>query len=140
MLSKQDQFSLLDYCISFIPVVSVVILSLLRKRKERLVREAMIAAYYDVEFIRINYLPEHCKPMVPFVFHSACNFFREAQDCLRAGRYDRAIELAKNASDIVRCMRSHVVCRSSPLPVPPPPRSITEHDGFVWMGQAKAEG
>lgn len=135
MLDNHAVVVLLVTGVSLLIVVVALIRRIRRARMAQLVREAINAAYQDVEFIRINYIPVHSDLATLRRFHAARAMFQEAQDCLAAGRYRRTIELAKQVSDTIRSLRSQLVCRKHPLPVPPSCRIVSSPDGLLWMGE-----
>lgn len=120
--------------IVLVGIVAFLIVSMYRSRMAPQVREAMNAAYQDVEFLKINHIPERCDGETLYRFEAACAMFRDAENSLSAGRYKRTVELAKQASATIRSLRSRLVCREHPRPVPPSLRVISHPDGLVWMG------
>jgi hypothetical protein len=106
-----------------------------RSRMAPLVREAMNAAYQDVEFLKINHIPDRCDGETLSRFEGACAMFRDAENSLFAGRYKRTVELAKQASETIRSLRGRLVCQEHPRPVGPSCRVISHPDGLVWMGK-----
>ncbi len=116
-------------------VVVFLVVSMYRSRMAPLVREAMNAAYDDVEFHKLNHIPERCDSETLYRFEAACAMFRDANNSLSAGRYKRTVELAKQASAMIASLRGRLVCREHPKPVFPSCRLISHPDGLVWMGK-----
>ena len=119
----------------FVGVVIFLVVSAYRSRMAPLVREAMNAAYDDVEFHKLNHVPERCDGETLSRFEAACAMFRDAHNSLSAGRYKRTVELAKQASATIRSLRGRLVCREHPMPVGPSCRLISYPDCLVWMGK-----
>lgn len=121
---------------AILAVGAVVILvgSIHRRRMAPLVREAMNAAYQEVEFHKINLIPERCDGETLLRFAAARAMFRDAENSLFAGRYKRTVELAKQASETIRSLRGRLVCQEHPRPVGPSNRIISD-GGLLWMGK-----
>jgi hypothetical protein len=127
-------FLALAACVLVGAVVFLVV-SMYRSRMAPRVREAMNAAYDDVEFHKINLIKERCDGETLTRFEAACAMFRDANNSLSAGRYKRTVELAKQASAMIRSLRGRLVCREHPMPVGPSCRLISYPDHLVWMGK-----
>ncbi len=116
-------------------LVVFLVASFYRSRMAPLVRAAMNTAYDEVEFLKLNHVPERCDGETLSRFEAACAMFRDANNSLRDGRYKRTVELAKQASATIASLRGRLVCRENPRPVPPSCRLISHPDGLVWMGK-----
>ena len=127
-------FLVLGACVVVAAVV-ILVISMYRSSMAPLVREAMNAAYQDVEFHKINLIPERCDGETLLRFTAARAMFRDAENSLFAGRYKRTVELAKQASETIRSLRGSLVCHEHPRPVGPSCRVISHPDGLVWMGK-----
>ncbi|CAN5561091.1 hypothetical protein BH11CYA1_BH11CYA1_25810 [soil metagenome] len=128
-------FILVLSAIVVLGIGAFLITSVYRSHMAPRVREAMNAAYDDVEFLRINHLPQRCDGETLYRLEAAFAMFRDAKNSLDAGRYKRTVELAKQASATIRSLRSRLVCREQPMPVPPSLRIISSPDCLVWMGK-----
>lgn len=126
-------FLVLAVCV-VVGIVAFLVVSMYRSRMAPQVREAMNAAYQDVEFLKINHIPDRCDGETLSRFEAACAMFRDAENSLFAGRYKRTVELAKQASATIRSLRGRLVCQEHPRPVGPSCRIVSHPDGLVWMG------
>lgn len=128
-------FMLALSAIVLVGLVAFLVASAYRSRMAPRVREALNAAYDDVEFLRINHVPERCDGETLHRFEAACAMFRDAMSSLNVGRYKRTVQLAKQASDTIRSLRGRLVCREHLMPVPPSNRIVSSPDCLVWMGK-----
>src|SRR3990167_1675114 len=117
MFDTQNLFFLVFAGMALVAIIAYIVVSIYRSHMAPLVREAMNAAYDDVEFHKLNLIRERCDGETLFSFEAACTMFRDAEKCLSARRYKRTVELAKQASAAIHCLRGHLVCRNNPMPV-----------------------
>lgn len=117
-------------------VVVGIVASMHPSRMAPQVREAMNADYQDVEFLKINHIPDRCNGETLSRFEAACAMFRDAENSLFAGRYKRSVELAKQTSATIRSLRGRLVCQEHPRPLGPPCRFVSVSSGW----EAKVDG
>jgi hypothetical protein len=115
--------------------IAICVSMIYRNRMAPLVREAMNAAYDEVEFLRINHIPERCDGETLSRFECACAILRDANNSLSSGRYKLTVELANQASAMARSLRGRMVCREHSKPIFPSNRLSSYPDHLVWMGK-----